>query len=151
MTVNVGGATRSESRAPSRALEAKDFGTYTERYDEEANDLLIEVSGQTILWFFPGDLGPEGEVGANGALYSVVGHVRETLDLDQDMCCLGTSTPSSRWMPARNRTAPCESECGSVVDGASMAPANRVAPTTHENRRYVKLAQEARACALSPS
>ena len=74
--------TNTESGA---SIEAKDFGKYTERYDEEANDLLIEVSGQTILYFFPGDQGPEGEVGENGALYSVVGHVQETLDLDQDL------------------------------------------------------------------
>ena len=66
-------------------VEAKDFSRYSERYDAQANDVQIEISGQTILYFFPGDQGPEGEVGENGALYAVVGHVQETLDLDQNL------------------------------------------------------------------
>jgi len=67
------------------SVEAKDSARYSERYDAQANDVLIEISGQTILYFFPGDQGPEGEVGENGALYAVMGHVQETLDLDQDL------------------------------------------------------------------
>jgi hypothetical protein len=67
------------------SIEANDFSLYSERYDAQANDLLIDVSGQTILYFFPGDQGPDGEVGENGALYAVVGRVQETLDLDQDL------------------------------------------------------------------
>ena len=66
-------------------VEAKDFSRYSERYDAQTNDVRIEISGQTILYFFPGDQGPEGEVGENGALYAVVGHVQETLDLDQNL------------------------------------------------------------------
>jgi len=67
------------------SVEANDFSRYSERYDAQANDVLIEVSGQAILYFFPGDQGPEGEVGENGALYAVVGHAEETLDLDQNL------------------------------------------------------------------
>jgi hypothetical protein len=67
------------------SLEVKDAGTVRETYDAAANDLHIEFSGQTIFYFFPGDQGPFGEVGEDGGLYRVVGHVTETWDLDQDL------------------------------------------------------------------
>ena len=54
----------------------------TDVYDPLANDVLEEISGRIFVGFFPGDEGPFGEVGENGALYSVIGHQRLTYDLD---------------------------------------------------------------------
>ena len=54
----------------------------TETYNPESNDVLIEVSGRIYLQFFPGDQGPSGTVGANGALFAVAGHAALTVDLD---------------------------------------------------------------------
>ena len=68
-----------------KSIRLKDRGSLTQEYDAAANDLLIESSGHTFYWFFPGDQTPLGEAGANGALVHVVGHVRETWDLDQDL------------------------------------------------------------------
>jgi hypothetical protein len=39
-------------------------------------------TGPNVLYFFPGDEGPFGKVGENGALYHVVGKVGETLAKD---------------------------------------------------------------------
>ena len=50
----------------------------------EANELLIEISGQIVFPFAPGDPGPFGEVGEPGLLLSMDGHHRFTLvDIDQ--------------------------------------------------------------------
>ena len=43
-------------------------------------DQRLQLSGRSMFYFFPGDQGPFGEVGPNGALYYLVGHVDETLD-----------------------------------------------------------------------
>jgi len=45
----------------------------------EANELLVEISGQINFAFFPGDPGPFGEVGEPGLLLHMVGHQRFTL------------------------------------------------------------------------
>ena len=57
----------------------------TDVYDPVANDVLEEISGRIFVGFFPGDQGPFGEVGATGAVYSVIGHQRLTYDLDTDV------------------------------------------------------------------
>ena len=49
------------------------------------NYLFIEISGRYGLQLFPGDQGPFGEVGENGALLSVVGHQTFTFDLDTEL------------------------------------------------------------------
>jgi len=56
----------------------------TEVYDEAANDILGEGHGRIAFSFFPGDQGPFGEVGADGAFYSLVGNFRFTFDLDTE-------------------------------------------------------------------
>ena len=45
-------------------------------------DQRVQASGRNIFYFFEGDQGPFGEVGSNGALYYIVGHVDEVLDPD---------------------------------------------------------------------
>jgi len=50
-----------------KSIRLKDRGSLTQEYDAAANDLLIESSGHTFYWFFPGDQTPLGEAGANGA------------------------------------------------------------------------------------
>ena len=45
-------------------------------------DQRLQASGRNIFYFFEGDQGPFGEVGPDGALYYIVGHVDEVLDLD---------------------------------------------------------------------
>jgi hypothetical protein len=59
--------------------------TVTETYDAEMNDLLVEISGRIFISLFPGDQGPVGEIGENGALLAVVGHQHLTVDLDTDV------------------------------------------------------------------
>jgi hypothetical protein len=72
-------------------LETGDSFLQRSRYEEtvrhvaETNDLFVEISGRYGINLFPGDQGPFGEVGENGALLSVVGHQVFTLDLDTDV------------------------------------------------------------------
>lgn len=47
-------------------------------------DLRIQASGRTVFYLFEGDQGPFGLVDFPGALYYIVGHVDEILDLDTD-------------------------------------------------------------------
>jgi hypothetical protein len=54
----------------------------TDTYDPETNTILDVTSGRWFENFFPGDQGPFGEVGENGALFAVVGHAQLTVDLD---------------------------------------------------------------------
>lgn len=42
----------------------------------------FQASGRTLFYFFPGDVGPFGPVGDNGALYYVQGGVDEILEGD---------------------------------------------------------------------
>jgi hypothetical protein len=54
----------------------------TETYDPETNTFLDVSVGRSFDWFSPGDQGPFGEVGANGALFAVVGYSRVTTNAD---------------------------------------------------------------------
>jgi hypothetical protein len=63
----------------------KSRATVTETYDPETNDVLVEISGRIFVSFLPGEQGPFGEVGANGALFSVIGHQQLTFDLDSNL------------------------------------------------------------------
>jgi hypothetical protein len=56
----------------------------TETYPD-ANTVLLEVSGRIFIQFFPGDVGPFGEVGEPGAMYAFVGTVSATIDLDTEL------------------------------------------------------------------
>jgi hypothetical protein len=56
--------------------------TATDTYDPETNTILEVASGRSLLNLFPGDQGPFGEVGENGALFAMVGHSQLTFDLD---------------------------------------------------------------------
>ncbi|HEU4319685.1 MAG TPA: hypothetical protein VFS66_06350 [Acidimicrobiia bacterium] len=47
---------------------------------EVDGDQRLQASGRTLFWFYAGDQGPFGPVGANGALYYIVGHVDQILD-----------------------------------------------------------------------
>jgi hypothetical protein len=48
----------------------------------ETGEILEEISGQLVVGFFEGDQGPDGPVGAGGALVSINGHARLTYDPD---------------------------------------------------------------------
>lgn len=63
--------------------------------DTADGDLRVQASGRTVFYFFAGDQGPFGPVGANGALYYIVGHVDEILDLDEEGSV--TSVTSFEW------------------------------------------------------
>jgi hypothetical protein len=56
--------------------------TETDTYDPETNTILGVSSGRAVLFLGPGDQGPFGEVGGNGALFAVVGRSQFTVDLD---------------------------------------------------------------------
>jgi hypothetical protein len=58
-------------------------GTLTFR--DEGDTLGIESTGHALFFFLPGDVGPFGEVGADGAFYYFVGHVEEVLDLETNV------------------------------------------------------------------
>jgi len=47
-------------------------------------DQRLQASGRTVFYFYEGDQGPFGEVGPDGALYYIVGHVDEVLDPETD-------------------------------------------------------------------
>ena len=69
-------------------LETKKSYVQTSRYeitevlDDETNDVLGEGHGRFLAGFLPGDQGPYGEVGADGANYGMIGNFRYTFDLD---------------------------------------------------------------------
>jgi hypothetical protein len=54
----------------------------TEIYDPVANEIVVEISGRFFVQFFPGDQGLSGLVEEPGALLSVIGHQRFTVDPD---------------------------------------------------------------------
>jgi hypothetical protein len=47
--------------------------------------LFTESLGHVIFYFYPGDQGPYGEVGVNGGYYHVVGLVKQTYDIPNDV------------------------------------------------------------------
>jgi len=53
---------------------------YRDRFDPATGILVGESNGETTWSFLPGDLGPFGVVGSNGALYHIVGSVSFTYD-----------------------------------------------------------------------
>ena len=64
------------------SYEQKSRYQFTDVYDEATNTIFSEGAGRFYVVLWPGDQGPFGEVGENGALYSIVGSVSYTLDLD---------------------------------------------------------------------
>jgi hypothetical protein len=56
----------------------RDYSTY----DEATNTIIGVESGATTWSFLPGDVGPFGVVGSDGALYHFVGSVSYTYDLN---------------------------------------------------------------------
>jgi hypothetical protein len=57
----------------------------TVRFEERDGKVFIESTGHVVFFFLPGDQGPFGAAGEDGAYYHVIGHAKETLDLDQDL------------------------------------------------------------------
>jgi hypothetical protein len=54
-----------------------------ETYDALTNQVHGLSDGTVFAWFFPGDVGPSGEIiGDGGALLSLTGHIEYTLDVD---------------------------------------------------------------------
>lgn len=56
----------------------------TETFDPVADEIVDEISGRFFVNFFPGDQGPSGLVEEPGAVLSVIGHQRFTIDPDPD-------------------------------------------------------------------
>lgn len=54
-------------------------------FEEDGSDLHITLTGRGIVYLYAGDEGPDGTVGADGALYLYTGSVREVLDLEQNV------------------------------------------------------------------
>lgn len=54
----------------------------TDTYDPASNSVLSVITGQIILGFWAGDMGPYGEVSSPGLLLRVTGISRLTVDLD---------------------------------------------------------------------
>jgi hypothetical protein len=54
----------------------------TDTFDPEGNQIVEEISGRIFILLLPGEQGPSGLVEEPGALLSVVGHQRLTLDAD---------------------------------------------------------------------
>ena len=57
----------------------------TDVYDEATNTVFSEASGRFYTQFYPGDQGPFGEVGENGALYLFDGSNSITFDPDTEV------------------------------------------------------------------
>ena len=58
---------------------------FTGVYDEATNALLDQGGGRFYFQFYPGDQGPFGEVGENGAMYIFYGRASYTLDFDTEL------------------------------------------------------------------
>ena len=54
----------------------------TDIFDPETNEIVEEISGRIFINLYPGDQGPFGEVGEDGAVLSIIGHQRLTFDAD---------------------------------------------------------------------
>jgi hypothetical protein len=85
VVIKTNGSSNVANADTGAEVTVRDHSTVTNVLDADANDLHIEASGQTIFYFFPGDQGPFGEVGPNGGLFHVTGHVEEIWDLDTDV------------------------------------------------------------------
>jgi hypothetical protein len=77
----------------SQILTNIETGTpYVHRSDYHLTDrisadgtLLEVIDGRFLAQFYPGDQGPEGEVGPDGALYGLIGHHWLTYDPEADV------------------------------------------------------------------
>ncbi len=61
-------------------FETLDSYMERDRYDADAGLIVGGTTGQTTFYFLPGDNGPFGVVGSNGALYHIDGTVSYTID-----------------------------------------------------------------------
>ena len=77
----------------SQTLTNLDTGASYQHYSRyeiieriDANNLdHVTINGTFLVQFYPGDQGPFGTVGENGALYGLIGHSEGTLDLNADV------------------------------------------------------------------
>ena len=67
------------------SYEQKSRYQFTDVYDEATNTAFSDGGGRYYFNFYPGDQGPFGEVGENGALYLFVGSNSLTFDLDTEL------------------------------------------------------------------
>jgi hypothetical protein len=67
---------------PEQSIDWKNRWNASETFDPEANSIISEFSGRLLFTFFPGDQGPFGTVGENGAFFAFVGLVEITMDAD---------------------------------------------------------------------
>jgi hypothetical protein len=65
-----------------QSIDWKNRWNTWETFDPEANSIISEFSGRLLFTFFPGDQGPFGTVGENGAFFAFVGRVELTMDAD---------------------------------------------------------------------
>jgi hypothetical protein len=61
-------------------FETLDSYMERDRYDADAGLIIGGTTGSTTFYFLPGDNGPFGIVGSNGALYHIDGTVSYTID-----------------------------------------------------------------------
>jgi hypothetical protein len=54
----------------------------TDVYIAATNQIRSMINGTVFIAFWPGDQGPFGEVGANGAMYRFTGHVEVVMEAD---------------------------------------------------------------------
>jgi hypothetical protein len=65
-----------------RNLETEQSSDWKNRWNAWQTSTVFEASGRLLFSFFPGDQGPFGTVGENGALFGLVGHTEITFDAD---------------------------------------------------------------------
>ena len=66
--------------ATDARFEVRDIFTEIDRFDAATGIVVGSQNGETTWNFFPGDIGPFGAVGSNGALYHFVGTFQYTYD-----------------------------------------------------------------------
>ena len=77
----ISGPARERLTNPETGKSIIRNGSGTVSYLKHADGTThFAFSGPTIFFFYPGDEGPRGKAGDDGALFHVVGRVRETLD-----------------------------------------------------------------------
>jgi hypothetical protein len=65
-----------------QSIDWKNRWNASQTFDPEANSIIFEYSGRLLFTFFPGDQGPFGTDGENGAFFAFVGLVEITIDAD---------------------------------------------------------------------
>ena len=69
-------------------METGDSKTYRLRYiyqqtvDPETGEILGQVTGRSLFFIAPGDVGPSGEVDPDGGMVQIVGELRTVMDPD---------------------------------------------------------------------